>query len=187
MHAAPLTTHAEEVDWLDALPAIQRLLLTTDGTMTTALAACHGEKVGVRLLGQEIVTLAGPDAALELGAGGKVLARRVLLFGQRSGTPFLYGCSRVALHRLDREVRAELLAGDAPIGLVLRSHRLETFRAPLDVGVRPGEGEIATHLGSGLLCFKTYAIIARGRPVMVVHEEFPATDLREAAPRCWSR
>jgi chorismate-pyruvate lyase len=171
---------AEDTPWLDALPAVQRLLLSTDGTMTTALAAYHRETVGLRLLDQEIVTLSEPDATLELSAGERMLARQVLLFGTRSGAAFLYGRSRVALDRLTPEVRAQLLAGDDPIGLVLRNHRLETFRAPLGSGVGPGNSEVAAHLGHGLLCFKTYAVIAGGRPLMVVHEEFPATN-RHAA------
>jgi chorismate-pyruvate lyase len=87
----------------------------------------------------------------------------------------------VVLDRLSPEMRTQLLSGDNPIGLVLRNHRLETFRVPLAAGVRPGHGEVATHLGRGLLCFKTYAIIAGGRPLMVVHEEFPATGVRDAA------
>lgn len=167
-------------EWLDALPPFQRLLLSNDGTTTTALAAYHGEPLGIQLLGQEVVALTEPDASLKLAAGERALDRRVLLRGERSGAPVLYGQSRVALDRLSPEVQAELLAGDAPIGLVLRGHRLETFRAPLDVGVRPGRDEVAAHLGGGLLCFKTYAIIAGGWPVMVVHEEFPATSLQDA-------
>jgi chorismate-pyruvate lyase len=185
MPAPPLTPKDEDVEWLDALPPIQRLLLSTDGTMTTALAAYYGEQIGVWVLGQEIVVLAEPDEELDLTPGERVLARRVLLFGQRSGASLLYGRSRVALDRLSPEPKAQLLVGDTPIGLVLRHYRLETFRAPLDVGVRPGNGEVAAHLGSGLLCFKTYAIMAGGRPLMVVHEEFPATMARDGVRTCW--
>jgi chorismate-pyruvate lyase len=179
MHA-PLTTPGEDLEWLDALPATQRFLLSTDGTMTTALAAYHGERVDIRLLGQEVLTLDEPDTTLELASGERILVRRALLVGTRSGASLLYGYSRVALDRLSPEVRAELLAGEAPIGLVLRDHRLETFRALLDLGVRSGRGEVAAHLGSGPLCFKTYAIFAGGRPLMVVHEEFPTADRGEA-------
>jgi chorismate-pyruvate lyase len=94
MQTLPSTTPGEDAEWLDDLPAVQRLLLSTDGTMTTALAAYHGETIGVRLLGQDIVTLPEPDATLELFAGERVLARRALLVGKCSGTSFCYGRSR---------------------------------------------------------------------------------------------
>jgi chorismate-pyruvate lyase len=160
-----------------ALPALQRLLLTTDGTVTTALAAIAGEPVGVRNLGQHTVAIDGDDAALALWSGAKVLERRVLLHGTDSGTALLYGASRIVTHRLPRPARDALLDGGVPIGLVIRQHEIETFRVPLSVGVKPASGAAAVHLGPGLMCWRTYAINASGRPLMIVHEQFPADGL----------
>lgn len=171
----------ESAEWLNALPPLQRLLLSTDGTMTTALAAYHGEPIDIQLLSQHVVALSERDATLQLPAGGRVLWRRVLLYGRHSAARLLYGRSRVALDRLSQEVQAELLEGDAPIGLVLRQRRLETFRSLLDLDLRPASAEVARHLGVGLVCSKTYAIIAGGRPLMVVHEEFSPRSLSDAA------
>jgi chorismate-pyruvate lyase len=52
-----------------ALPALQRLLLTTDGTTTAALAMLVGEPIGVRLLCQHTTVLALDDDELSLCAG----------------------------------------------------------------------------------------------------------------------
>ena len=157
-----------------ALPALHRLLLTTDGTVTPALATIAGEPVAVDTLGQRTVALAADDEDLELWAGGIVLERRVLLRGASSGTPLLYGASRIVTHRLPRPARDALLAGETAIGLVVREHEIETFRAPLTVGIGPASDDAAVYLGAGLVCRRTYAIRAQGRPLMIVHEELPA-------------
>ncbi len=156
------------------LPALQRLLLSTDGTVTTALATIAGEPIGVRTLSQDVVALAQDDAELALWAGGNVLERRVLLYGTETGTPLLYGASRIVAHRLPRPAREALVAGTVAIGLVLRAHEIETFRVPVSVGVAPASEEAAAVLGPGLMCQRTYAIRSQGRALMIVHEQFPA-------------
>ncbi len=170
---APL--EAEDAARVAELPALTRLLLTTDGTVTAALAAIAGEPVAVHTLSQHTVAIADDDAELDLWAGGEVLERNVLLHGAGSGTPLLYGASRIVAHRLPRPARDALLGGDIAIGLVLRAHRIETFRVPLSVGIKPASAAAAELLGPGLMCWRTYAINAGGRPLMIVHEQFPAT------------
>jgi len=173
-HGSWAPPEAEDGARIARLPALQRMLLTTDGTVTTALAMIAGEPVGVRMVSQEVVALAEDDGELALWAGANVLHRRVLLHGAESGTPLLYGASRIVAHRLPRPAREALVAGGVAIGLVLREHEIETFRAPLSVGVMPASDAAAAHLGPGLMCTRTYAICSQGRPLMIVHEEFPA-------------
>ncbi len=173
---------ADDVARVVELPTVQRLLLTTDGTVTTALATVVDEPVAVRMLWQHTVALAADDEQLDLWAGGEVLERRVLLHRAGSGAPLLYGASRIVAHRLPRAAREQLLAGTVAIGVVLRSHRIETFRAPLAVGLGPASDGAAAQLGDGQMCHRTYAINAAGRPLMIVHEEFPAAGF-DGAPR----
>jgi chorismate-pyruvate lyase len=156
------------------LPPLSRLLLTTDGTVTTALATIADEPVAVRLLGQQMVAIDGDDAELALWAGANVLDRRVVLHGAASARPLLYGATRIVPHRLPREARDMLLGGDVAIGLVLRALELETFRIPLSIGIKPASDAAAAQLGTGPMCVRRYAITRAGRPVMIVREEFPA-------------
>jgi chorismate-pyruvate lyase len=173
-HRSWAPREADDCARVRELPALHRLLLTMDGTVTTALATIVDEAVGVRTLAQHSVTIDRDDEELVLWAGGKVLDRRVLLHGAGSGAPLLYGASRIVAHRLPRAARDALVGGTIAIGLVLRTHEIETFRVPLSVGIRPASEEAAAHLGPGLMCWRTYAINAGGRPLMIVHEEFPA-------------
>jgi chorismate-pyruvate lyase len=145
-----------------------------DGTMTTALATLVGESIGVRLLYQDTTVLEEDDDELSLCAGGEVLERRALLHGAESGIPLLLGVSRIVAHRLPRPARAALLGGDVAIGLVLRTHEIETFRAPLSIGVKPASDEAARHLGAAPMCWRRYLIKTGNRPLMSVDEQFPA-------------
>jgi chorismate-pyruvate lyase len=156
------------------LPPVQRLLLTTDGTMTTALATLLQEPIGVRTLAQDRAVLADADDELALWKGDPVLERRVLLHGARSGTPLLFAVSRIAASRLPQAARAALTGGDVPIGIVLRAHEIETFRVPVSIGVKPATHEAACHLGRALMCSRRYLVKAGGRPLMSIDEQFPA-------------
>jgi chorismate-pyruvate lyase len=156
------------------LPAVQRLLLTTDGTMTTALATLLDEPIDVRTLRQETTVLAQPDDELALWKGDTILERRVLLHGARSGTPLLFAVSRIVASRLQQAARAALAGGDVPIGIVLRAHEIETFRVPLSIGVKPATDGAACHLGRTLMCWRRYLVKAGGQPLMSIDEQFPA-------------
>jgi hypothetical protein len=91
-------TREHETRRVAALLALQRLLLTTDGTTTAALAMLLGEPIGVRLLCQHTTVLAQDDDELSLCAGDEVLDRRALLHGAESGTPLpRWGSGRVSL------------------------------------------------------------------------------------------
>lgn len=175
-----MPSQPREAELVARLPVLQRMLLTTDGTVTTALGTMVGEPVCVSMLGQERRMLEADDAELQLREGGEVLIRRVLLRGSYSSRPLLLGYSRIALSRLPRAPRELLLSGDVAIGLVLRSHRIETFRAPLRIGVRQASSYVAGLLGAGLMCRRTYTIDSGGIAVMVVHEQFPASGFTTA-------
>jgi chorismate-pyruvate lyase len=64
---------------------IQRLLLTTDGTLTDLLEALNREKLCVVVLKQEIAPVETGISALALTAGEPLLKREVVLKGKASG------------------------------------------------------------------------------------------------------
>lgn len=179
-HGSWSPRRALEAARVAGLPVLQRLLLTTDGTVTTTLATLMGEPIGVRTLDQRSVVLSDDDVELALHAGDRVLERSVLLYGAASGTPLLYGASRIVSDRLPRGARDILAGGGVAIGLVLRSYELETFRAPLSVGVRAASDDASAHLGRGLMCWRRYAINAGGQALMIVDEQFPAAGFGSA-------
>ena len=138
--AAPVTwTRTLEFDRFD------RMLLTTDGTVTTLLEACTGEPIVTRTTRQS-----GPAPLDELRASPgcwwhpspellevvpfeRLLARRVTLSGARSGIAYVMAEALVAPDRLPELTAHALLRPGASLGRLLAEGRLETRRELLGI------------------------------------------------------
>lgn len=162
------------------LTRFQRVLLGTDGTVTHILEAYTDEPIEVLKLRHDLDVPGPGDEALEAGPGTPVLRRHVVLRGRRSRQPLLYAEAVVVPGRLDPPVVDGLVGTDKPIGSLLAENRMETFREILAVDCEPA-GACAGHLGvdpTADLIFRTYRIVFRGRPVMLITEKFPARSFR---------
>lgn len=168
------------------LGLLQRILLTTDGTVTHILEAFTGEPMEVVKLFQTVGPWDRSDSALDLTAEDIVIRRAIVLRGQWSKRNILYGDSIIAHERVGPEVRAGLLSTDRPIGKLLFENHVETFREILAWGEEPA-GTCADHIGiqpTAPVLFRTYRIMSGNRPIMLITERFPArfvVDIRTAA------
>lgn len=158
------------------------MLIGTDGTVTHILEAYAGERVEVVKLRQEFELPDDADAELGLSADDdKVLRRRVLLKGAESGRTLLFAEAVVALARVEPEFLDGLVTTDKPIGILLAEHRTETFREILRVRREPA-GRYGTHFGveaDAELVSRTYRIVRRHQPMILITEKFPATFFRD--------
>ncbi len=164
-----------------SLTRFQRMLLGTDGTVTHILEAYAGEHVEVVKLRQEFELPDDADAELGLSPDDKVLRRRVLLKAAESGRTLLFAEAVVALARVEPELLDGLVATDKPIGILLAEHRTETFREILRVGREPA-GPCGAHFGvepDAELITRTYRIVRRHQPMILITEKFPATFFRD--------
>jgi len=158
-----------------SLTRFQRLLLGTDGTVTHILEAYAGETMEVVKLLQVSDVSKDGDADLLLDAGEKVLRRRVVLRGRLSRTNFLYAEAVVVLGRVQPSFLDRLAGTDKPIGVLLAEDRTETFREILHVGREPA-GSCGAHFGvdtTDELLSRTYRIVVRQQPVILITERFP--------------
>lgn len=158
------------------LSRFQRVLLGTDGTVTRILEAYAEEPIDAVKLSQVLDTAGAGDTPLALPVGAEVLRRRVLLEGRDSGRHLLYAEAVVVPARVGLDVLDRLLNTDEPIGKLLSAARLETFREVLQLGREPAAA-CAHHFGVGPdaeLLVRTYRIVARGEPIMLITEKFPA-------------
>lgn len=183
---APIVPGEERVDERvgplspDGFPLglMQRILVTTDGTVTHVLEAYTGERIRVLKVSEANVPWDDfRNAQLDLSGGETVVKRTVLLRGAQSGENLIYAVSRIAMDRLPARLRAELLGSDDPLGRLIGQHRLETFREILVSGQEPA-GARGTFFGmdeKDMMIFRTYRIIMNARPVMLITERFPAT------------
>ena len=163
-----------------SLTPLQRVLVRADGTVTSILEAYAGEPVEASKLLEVFDTSDEGDGDL-LAGGQSVLRRQVLLRGRHTGRNLLLAQTVVALGHLDGTIVDELLESDKPLGVLLAEHRVETFREVLRAG-RAEAGPWGAHFGiagTDEVIFRTYRVVIRQQPTILVTETFPATAFRE--------
>jgi chorismate-pyruvate lyase len=168
---------------IDTLGLLQRILVTTDGTLTEMLAAMFLEPIELVKIAVTIAPTPEPFAALALDGGSTLMRRQIILRGSISGTPYAYAEVAIAPDRLDPRLRDDLLEGRVTLGHLWISHRLEIFKERLRVRQRLA-GALARHLDVGetdTLIERAYRTFTGGQPVFLVTEYFPSA-YRRAAP-----
>ncbi|MBI4584746.1 MAG: DUF98 domain-containing protein [Planctomycetes bacterium] len=157
------------------LSAFQRILLTTDGTVTEILEAWFVESMRVVKLFQDFIEIGAPIPHLETGPGARVLLRKILLRGKCSHKNYLHAESIILPDRLDERLRQGLLAAQKPLGQLMIEDRLETFREILSCRLEPARelGEYFDIAKEELMILRTYRIFAGQRPILLITERFP--------------
>jgi chorismate-pyruvate lyase len=146
-----------------------RMLLNTDGSVTALLEASFGDPVMVETSSKRV----DEDR----------LRRTAVLRLASNGRPLLRAVSEVALDSLPAPARRALLAGEQPIGTVLREARLETRRelGPCNADTATADDAAALGVAPGTAVFeRTYRIVSRARPLATITERFPAALFDEA-------
>ena len=157
------------------LSTFQRILLTTDGTLTDILEAYLFEQIRVAKLSEAFVVTTADVPLLEMGQGTEVIDRRILLQGRISHRNFIYAESIIVPDRLDELFRNELLKTRMPIGKIWLEHKVETFKEIVRSGREPA-GELATYFDiapGDYLLFRSYRVISNRKATMLITEKFP--------------
>jgi chorismate-pyruvate lyase len=166
--------HTSALD-IATLGLLQRILVTTDGTLTDMLAAAFLEPIQLVKLVVTIERSREPVRSLDVVAGSTIMRRSVVLRGERSLVNYVYAETLIDADRLTPQFRDDLLAGNVPLGQLWLTHRLETWKERPRVRRRPA-GELAGHLGvsedAGLI-ERNYRTFTAGAPVFDVTEFFP--------------
>ncbi|HEX4019715.1 MAG TPA: chorismate pyruvate-lyase family protein [Acidobacteriaceae bacterium] len=167
----------------NSLGRLSRILLASDGTLTDVVEAAMLEPISLKRLYVETVP---PDAKmnldllelLDLSARDRVMERRILLFGSRTGRNYVYAESFLALDRFPGTVIRALTESDAPVGRIWLEHGLEGRKELLAASCIPGNGRLAAYFPDYRdtdLVMRRYRMISGGHPVMLITEYFPAT------------
>ncbi|MFZ5877380.1 MAG: chorismate--pyruvate lyase family protein [Nitrospirota bacterium] len=142
-------THAEflsEVDPQEASPVL-RLLLTCDGSMTTALEALRGGRVDLELVrqGEEPIDA---DAARRLGVSSRQTAVSRHAWLTHAGERLLYAVSVLPLESLNPAVAVEVRRGVEPLGRLFDTADRAVLRDGLRIG-RVYDPELSAAFGVG--------------------------------------
>ncbi len=162
---------------LRTLTPYQRALLTIDGTVTKFIEAYRMEPVNVVLIDQDMHLVEAAHPWLEIGEGTPVISRQVLLQGRYSRTLYAYAVSLLVHDQLPETVREDLKDYPGGIGRVLIKNRLETRREVLWYGREHIDElpEPVCLLTDGRFISRTYRIICKGKPFMLINEKFPVS------------
>lgn len=151
--------------WSLLSPA-QRAIICTDGTLTLLLSAFSGEDIVTEGISTHIEYLNNVPSSSEI-----VLTRHVKLVTKGTRQPLVYATSEINLERMPISIIDQLLRTGDPIGLILRSHKLETFREIIDWGYSEAPKFAAACKGE-MLVYRTYAIISGKRIIVTISEYF---------------
>ncbi len=156
------------------LTRVQRILLTTDGSITRILEALRGEPIRVETEVQEVVRAGREVAALlHIGEGEEVNYRVVRLLDSRD--VLVYATSYAPLAHLREEFREDIMKEDIPIGRIMAKLKIEARREIRGFGImEAGEreaGALGLEEGTRLL-WRDYDIITEGRTLLHIREVF---------------
>ena len=168
------------IEGLDVeLSKAQRLLLMTDGSVTTLLEVLTGKPVVVTTLLQQVVK-ADSDRAVDLDIteGDSINYRVVVLKNENDDRSLIHAESYTPIARLQKEFRHDLMKADVPIGRILAQRKIESRRE-----IR----RIETTLNEELcdlfnvprdipMLSRTYDIISSGMVLIRITETFPSTN-----------
>jgi len=157
---------------IDSLSLLQRILLSTDGTVTDLIALYAGEDVHVTKVRQEL-QVCEPPAMLACQGPVQMLRRQILLSGQ--DRHYLYADSQFIFERFSPSIQRQLLETDQPIGLMWKQERLETCREIIEQAVVQCP-VIAPHFelpDDAWFVARTYLIHHGGAPLGAISEKWP--------------
>ena len=157
------------------LSTLQRIILTTDGTLTEILEAYLYEKIRVIKLSEGVVSITKDIPALNAKIGSEVIERKVVLQGKISRSNWIYAESVIVPERLEERHRDRLLHSQESIGRLWLQHRVETFKEII-YSARETAGDLAQYFNiapEDKLLSRTYRVFSKGQPVMTITEKFP--------------
>ncbi|MFN6558741.1 MAG: chorismate--pyruvate lyase family protein [Nostoc sp. ChiSLP01] len=159
------------------LSSFQRILLTTDGTLTEILEAYLLEKIKLVKLSEELIKITKPIPALDLDIGTQVIERKILLQGKISLNNFIYAESIIVPERLDNRLKSRLIESQEPMGRLWLEYKLETFKEIIDSAIETSNdlSEYFNIAREDQMLSRTYRVFSNKKPIIMITEKFPAS------------
>ncbi len=162
---------------LGSLSSAQKILLTTDGSVTTILDVLKGH-VKIRTLIQEF-RKADEEVArlLQIEKGDAVNYRVVVI---ERDEPLIHAVSLIPVDRLNNDFKEDLIRADIPIGRILKKHQIESRREIKSVAVEKSSPEMVEIFNDeSPVLSRTYHIIHQDQVLVWIKETFPSSLFRE--------
>jgi beta-ribofuranosylaminobenzene 5'-phosphate synthase len=164
-------------DIVGRLSPMQKILLGTDGSVTSLLEVVTGSPVEIETLVQKVVA-ADEAVAKELmvNPGDQINYRIVKLKNAKTGETLIYAVSHSPLKRLDISFKEDMIRADIPIGVILKKHLIESRREITNIGFAEADQEYSQVFNifpRELMLSRDYKIFRHGEPLIAIQETFP--------------
>ena len=160
----------------DKLNPIQRILLITNGSITSILEAVTNKEIKIETLEQNVIKADKKITEFLKMERGDVNYREVVL--KSNGEVLAYAISYAPLERLKKEFKDDLMRADIPIGKIISKHSLEVRREINWIEIKnAGTGKLAVIFGlneTDKILSRNYNIINNGEILINITEYFPA-------------
>lgn len=156
----------------------QKILLTTDGSITAILDVLYG-KITLSTLDQHFEDADEYHAKLvNVNKGDEINYREVIM--HRNGKPLIYAISHIPLSRCTKEVCADLIRADIPIGRILKNYNIESRREINNIYIEKPNETLKELFGTDEdMLARDYVIINHDKILMWIKEMFPISYFTE--------
>ena len=167
-----------EKDYGQTFSNTQKILLTTDGSITAILDVLYG-KISLFTIDQHFGIAEERHAKLvNVEPGDEINFREVLM--HKDARPLIYAISHVPLGRCSEDICSDLLRADIPIGRILKNYKIESRREVNNIYIEKANEKLKE-------LFKTdedflardYVIIHEDEILMWIKEMFPVSYFTE--------
>lgn len=152
----------------------QKILLSTDGSITAILDVLYG-KISLDTLEQHVEESSEENAKLINTEPGEDMNYREIIM-HKDGLPLIYAVSYIPLKRLTDGIRDDLTKADIPIGRILKKHEIESRREINEIRIEEASDRLKEIYKTDADFFsRDYVIIHKGEILMWIKEYFPVT------------
>lgn len=159
------------------LSSAEKILLSTDGSVTTILDVLKGH-VSINTLVQEFIP-ADKKTAEKLNINpGETVNYRVVIIGTEK--PLIHAVSYIPVKRLDNEFKEDLIRANMPIGRILKKHHIESRREIKSLKATDTNPELSEIFkNDSIMLSRVYNIIHREEILIRIKETFPHNLFKE--------
>lgn len=160
-----------------SLSLFQKVLLTTDGSVTELLSMYTGEPIRAEKIEQSIKYGLAP-VGLDCSDRARLLHRKIMLKGPTKG--YVFAESFFVFERLSTSIQEKLLQTETPIGALWRQEKVEMYREIIEAKVEVcGRTALYFDLPSETrLLSRTYIVFQGGQALGAITEKFPLAYFR---------
>ena len=167
-----------EKDYGQKFSNTQKILLTTDGSITAILDVLYG-KITLDTIDQHLEEADATRAQLvNVEPGDEINFREVLM--HKDDQPLIYAISHVPLGRCTREICNDLLRADIPIGRILKNYHVESRREVNNIFIEKPNDKLKELFNTDEdFLARDYVIINNDEILMWIKEMFPVSYFSE--------